>query len=156
MIFTKNWQKNFTFIFDKVIQHISLFLLFGHNFGSKIIVWCSFKLRKLSASQQTFICWKLIIRKLKKMWNMFKVDNKDTRMTSMILLFTSSIFWRSSSVSAVAFEEVNVCSVCFHRDLFNYLSDKQRNMSYLLEELIFKLKGTLMQTCKSPHIFKFI
>ena len=79
---------------------------------------------------------------------MFKVDNKDTRTTSMTLLLTLSMCWPSSSVSTVAFEQVNVCLVCFHRDfqkMFNYLSDKQGHMNYLFEELTFKLKDILMQ-----------
>ena len=51
-------------------------------------------------AQQKLTCSKATIETLEKVWNMFKVNNKDTRTTSMTSF---------SSVSIVKFEQVNVC-----------------------------------------------
>ena len=49
---------------------------------------------------------------LEKVWNMFKVNNKNTKTTS------NDIFHTFSSVSIVDFEQLNVSWVCYKSHLF--------------------------------------
>ena len=65
------------------------------------------KLRYDILSQQTFICWKSVIETLEKstekVGSMFKVNNKDTRKTSM------TSFWRRYCYLWPYLKQVNVC-----------------------------------------------
>ena len=74
--------------------------------------------------QQTFTCSKSTIKTLKKVWNMFKVNNKNTRTMSLtsfwwIYCYLWTYFITFSSASIVDFEQVNVSRVRMVW-LFNY------------------------------------
>ena len=61
----------------------------------------------------TIICSKLIIERLKKVWNMFKVNNKTPkrpqwRRAGVFIVNFEHIFTLFPSVSIVDFEQVNV------------------------------------------------
>ena len=63
-------------------------------------------------NQSTFTCLKLTIETQEKVWNMYKVNNKNTR-TISIGLFSCLFFWLRkyfkpfASVSIVDFEQLN-------------------------------------------------
>ena len=65
-------------------------------------------------TQQTFNCSKSTMETLKKVWNMIKVNNKNSRTTpdvvAVSLLLTLNILQTFSMIS-IDFEQVNVCIV---------------------------------------------
>ena len=67
-----------------------------------------------SPNQQTFNYSKSTMEALKKVWNMVKVNNKNSRTTpdvvAVSLLLTLNILHTFSMVS-IDFEQVNVCTV---------------------------------------------
>ena len=82
-------------------------------------------------TQLTFICSKSTIQTIKKMWNIFKVNNKNTRATTMndvVLMFSlKTYFIPFSIVSIVVFKQVSVSWVMFAKFFFTlWILEKYR------------------------------